>query len=82
MPSGAAVVVPPRSAMTPLVRTSAPTRRRLRPDDAVALGPISDRSGVSPALLLLLPLVAAAVLAAILSGGNEAGGHSGPVRTR
>lgn len=79
VPAGQGVVVPPRGALAPAIRPA--TVRRLRPNDAVALGPVADRSGVSP-VVLLVPLVAAAVLAATLSGGNEAGGSSGPVRTR
>lgn len=80
VPAGQGVVVPPRgAALAPVIRPAAV--RRPRPDHAVAVGPVSDPTGVSP-VLLLVPLVAAAILAATLSGGNEAGGSSGPVRTR
>lgn len=55
-------------------------RRRLAPDDAVPLGTEGAEASVSP-LLALVPLAAAAVLAATLPGSGGGGG-SGPVRTR
>lgn len=83
VPAGQSVVVPPRSALSPVIRPT--VVRRPRPEIAVASGwspsPTNDRTGVS-AVALLVPVVAAAILAATLSSGNEAGGTTGPVRTR
>jgi hypothetical protein len=82
VPDGAAVVVPPRGA-APVAAARAPmrtARRRLAPDDAVPLGMEGAEASASP-LLALVPLAAAAVLAATLPGSGGGGG-SGPVRTR
>jgi hypothetical protein len=73
VPDGAPVVVPPRGqAMPPAAQQAVRTVRRRLAGDAIPLGPDAADPG-------LLPLAAAAALAAILPGS---GGSSGPVRTR
>jgi hypothetical protein len=82
VPEGKSVVVPPRGAAPTFRGRSAPlaARARLAPDDAVPLG-VESAPAASP-LLALVPLVAAAALAATLPGSGGGGGGSGPVRTR